>query len=122
MKIQTAEKVLAKHTPGPWTVAFSGVANDDNTSLVSMITVPTGRRSVAVVAEVHDLNRGTQSAPQFTAGEREANAALIKAAPDLLAALKLAREALAEIEEREDDVFVGMDEIDAAIAKAEGRE
>ena len=59
----------AKHTPGPWEI--------------SRDAVPAGHVQVTVYAETG--GRGTRVATVF---DREANAALIAAAPDLLAAVE----------------------------------
>lgn len=86
------------HTPGPWTAAehFDG---DESLG----ISVGAGRQEIV---RIHDIGR-----------EGFANAALIAAAPDLLAALR-------EIEALDDSV-VGLDRIEyarnvarSAIAKA----
>lgn len=100
----TLEMPMSKHTPGPWHT------NPD--SDLRRIGVYAGSEEEIVICDVtdedleHDL-------------EIEANAALIVAAPDLLAVCK------AVVEE---DGFRGsalmrkrIDEMTAAIAKAEGR-
>lgn len=87
-----------KHTPGPWTVSKSGVSVDAG---------PTGPRI-----------RQERGAPDE---ELRANASLIAAAPDLLAAVK----ALLIVAEHGECEAMHPDEADhmarAAIAKAEGR-
>jgi hypothetical protein len=94
-----------KHTPGKWTSGHAGVQ----------------RRPVVVAARagrpvtVATIDSGNKD-------EDEANARLIAAAPDLLAALRNARAALGI---RDDFVPLGCmeiaAEIDACLIKAEGR-
>lgn len=69
----------AKHTPGPWTVGQE--MNSERPG------------SVPVVALVRDSLEGKMHVAFVNgkAGEQEANARLIAAAPDLLAALKAAQ-------------------------------
>jgi len=98
---------MTKHTPGPWAV------ND-------------GQEVVA------DDGAGTRLLCRCHAGhyeERSANARLIAAAPDLLAALKVALEYQGAVNEALPDgyappklVDAWMTEAEAAIARAEGRE
>ena len=61
---------MSGHTPGPWTIQGAFIGTDD-----------------AHVAQVKGEGRGV------TSQRAEANSALIAAAPDLLAALKMALEA-----------------------------
>jgi hypothetical protein len=95
--------IMSKHTPGPWSYwpnscEYPGVITQDETAL--HIAVPTALPNV------------------------QANARLIAAAPDLLAALKDCRSELVYILESYGDLGVGFDRAigaaDAAIAKAEG--
>lgn len=74
----------AAHTPGPWTVG--------GRSLPSTHAVP-----VRVNGENLAWVCGLDSALRFSQGETAANARLIAAAPDLLEALKNAREDLSEL-------------------------
>lgn len=99
------------HTPGPWTISppWSGF---------SLIKGPNGELIFGLAAGASEEKRSDE--------ECEANAALLAAAPDLLAALKTARGGLAALLE---DRATSMDYdvsrnprillIDAAIAKAE---
>jgi hypothetical protein len=96
-----ADKARSDHTPGPWEYesqdphALGKITSDDGT----------------LVAEVH----GDWDDDHST----EANARLIAAAPDLLAACKLAVERLEVCSyQGDEDSFV--EEIAAAIARAEG--
>jgi uncharacterized membrane protein YdfJ with MMPL/SSD domain len=94
----------AMHTPGPWVV-------EDGEKLKIMATTPRGlKKSVALVG-----GYGGESRP--------ANARLISAAPDLLAALEEARDGLRWYQDSFPQVADGSDDeamarIDAAIAKA----
>jgi hypothetical protein len=97
---------MSAHTPGPW------VAHCDD---------PRSKNGMALV--VAHKGRGTMSIDATRSGasfaEDCANARLIAAAPDLLAALKT----LAAAEFRDDDdpiLIAARGEARAAIAKAEG--
>lgn len=93
----------AKHTPGPWVAKMSKYHEE---SLLVQAGMPSNRvlvRFGSASEQLDDIDR--------------ANARLIAAAPDMLAALKGAELQLRahKIDCRE------LDEIRAAIAKAEGR-
>lgn len=83
-----------KHTPGPWRVVKTAHGPID-------IVIPDGRDIVTVYGG--------------GSGDKEGNARLIAAAPDLLAMLKVAQLWL-DVDGRFD-----MQGVNAAIAKAEGR-
>lgn len=95
----------AKHTAGPWQIVrVENVYDDDGGSALFIDDARCGEEYY--IAEVHRYGK-----------ERDANAALISAAPDLLEALKLA-----------DHLFSGANmnhaavkrKVEAAIAKATG--
>jgi hypothetical protein len=94
-----------KHTPGPWAIIFGGMGEDEH------FTIGAKRDDVLVAECANSRAPGEQV---------RANAALIAAAPDLLAAL---RGVLPHIE-HEADNGGGWDELvktlSAAIAAAEG--
>lgn len=93
---------MSKHTPGPW--AAHTVADGAYT-----VYLPEDGMVVC-----------SRNPYESKAAEFEANARLIAAAPELLAALELARAILVEVEHyRADGHSVAI--IDAAIAKAEGK-
>lgn len=87
------------HTPGPWVWRFYG--RDDD-----WVRDPKGEAVVQV---------------GYNAYEREENARLIAAAPELLAALKAARNIIGEFCESDDFHQKHCVALDAVIAKAEGR-
>ena len=92
---------MAKHSPGPWVVAKSGVSVDAGHNGPRIRQESTGLREVL-----------------------EANARLIAAAPDLLAAAHVALVALSELVLTKVSVpsdRVAYDALEAAIEKAEGR-
>lgn len=96
---------MSKHTPGPWTVDGAEVRTDGN------------RRYS--LTESANLCIARCSSDQGEAGDAQANARLIAAAPEMLSVLK-------ELMARRDKCFIpsedGLDQrILAAIAKAEGR-
>ena len=102
-----------KHTPGPWYVSQPNGTTDDNVS--HSICVPFCR-----LADVQEVGR---------LGESEANAALIAAAPELLAACMAAQLALAEMARSAGDVtewneggyaYEAAHKLRAAISLAEG--
>lgn len=92
----------AQHTPGPWSAERSPL-NDSNV----FMAVSAGDRGDVVYVTLRQI-------------EVEANAHLIAAAPELLAA---ARRALAVLKATGESVRSGnaLGALDAAIAKAEGR-
>jgi hypothetical protein len=90
---------MSKHTPGPW--IYKGFVTDSDFS-GWRVYLPTRYRRVITV-------EGT------SAGEADANARLVAAAPELLAALK----GVLRVADRKTDEF---DAARAAIAKAEGAE
>lgn len=101
-----------KHTPGPWKATRRGIM---------AINPQTGRYG-AVVCQPNW--RGLEPDDVWLDIPREANARLIEAAPDLLEALQMVRDA---DDDRKSDGFpaippIARAKIDAAIAKAEGRE
>lgn len=97
---------MSGHTPGPWVAV--NVGSDDEPMMevrAARIAGQPPRHSVAICA--------TGDSPQEM---ENANARLIAAAPDLLAALKKARVAVSAYSP---DPTEPLDEIDAALAKAE---
>lgn len=103
---------MAQHTPGPWKIGRGHPADIDAND-----------GKLAIASAWDSQARHVQKDRQLDAPEEAeciANARLISAAPDLLAALKSAREQLELSEavisgERFNDT-----QINAAIAKAEG--
>jgi hypothetical protein len=96
---------MASYTPGPWTVA----THDDRE----------GRRVVEHAGVAVALICASASSPASGGHyfEKDANARLIAAAPDLLDALKACVQVMVEHNAQ----HVEWDEAVAAIAKAEGR-
>lgn len=102
------------HTPGPWKIFHGGLKGDDGFS-VGSDNLQAER--VKVVAEcwpctiVDNQHRD----------ELRANARLIEAAPELLAACEAARREIIRITPR-GEVSLVIDRIDAVIEKAKGGE
>ncbi|MDW9880509.1 hypothetical protein GOA90_25320 [Sinorhizobium meliloti] len=113
---------MSKHTPGPWRAELSPY-----------------RRTLSVVSETTWICGELLNPSTMPEGEAWANARLIAAAPDLLAALKSLGPILEEIHDKWDEgmragkLIVALRDpklnyraditaIHAAIAKAEGRE
>lgn len=97
---------MSAFTPGPWTIS-----NGVEPGQVDILGA--GRVLVA------DLSRANW-ARKWEGTVTEANACLISAAPDLLAALKTTRAHLALFCTREDDIAAAIfDLADAAIARVE---
>ena len=98
------EMKVAGHTPGPWTTQEWGDA-------AIQIIGPSDE-------EIADLDGDPEGWEV-----RAANARLIAAAPELLAALELARRWMCEVPvaKRAGNFNIALDRVDAAIAKAEGR-
>lgn len=96
---------MSKHTPGPWYHDFASGMKNGNAALIEYFVRRDGD-SVSIAADIVDPD---------TCNPSEANARLIAAAPDLLAALKHCSgwvEAYGRSELRR--------EVRAAIAKATG--
>ena len=103
-------KTMTKHTPGPWGCIYTSNHEHDY-----RLTKPDG--SLLPV-----------NAPANDRSEQRANACLIKAAPDMLEALKAIKADLTEFglwdwysETHGGGISGACDMIDAAIAKVEGR-
>lgn len=92
---------MAEHTPGPWYLAQMGYGSIVCAKAATLLPLRMGVIHLDIVART-DWNRGE---------EDEANARLIVAAPDLLAALK----GVLRVADRKTDEF---DAARAAIAKA----
>lgn len=97
---------VASHTPGPWGYWDARQGDGDPYYVVDAIT-----------DGADPLNGGIQTIMEGCTPE--ANARLIAAAPDLLAALEVA---VAECDQYRGVRFVGIDVWRAAIAKARGEE
>jgi hypothetical protein len=104
---------MTPHTQGPWTVAgegfvVGGEGDAPNADFVSLthITAPSCATNYLPVD-----------------GEREANARLMAAAPDLLSAVKKLRRVvdLGGLDPVDGDYCSILEQADLAIAKAEGR-
>jgi hypothetical protein len=91
------------HTPGPWR------AGTKNQRFMNLVYAHDGG---ILVAEVNT------SAPE--PGERESNAQLIAAAPDLLEGAEMILNALAWEEKHSGTTYNGADTLRAAVAKAKG--
>ena len=112
-----------KHTPGPWIVdlrtgCFAIIKQTDK------MTCLCGANEDAIVFQNGRWKESSQGAYRYLTDEQEANARLIAAAPDVLAALEAAREFITDGMAMG---FVGMPEdetvlevIEAAISKAKG--
>lgn len=100
---------MTQHTPGPWTIGSRTAGG-----CWRVIDAPTWDAFAKVVIKMTDDKADSE--------QGLANARLIAAAPDLLAALKRAREILPTLaEEAGCSVNSYLDDIDAAVEKAEGR-
>ena len=106
------------HTPGPW-IAQKDIRHSANTG-----SLPSGPLWWAVYGRSRILKM-EEPAPWLSEGEQEANARLVAAAPDLLAALQNARNVLAALATGQlksiDRDSSALGQARAAIAKAEGR-
>lgn len=115
---------MTQHAPGPWAIspifAELGLTMNDGS-----IPVMAGDDRVCVVD--YRGNASTRKRYNAPSAERDANARLIATAPDLLAALTIAHEWLANAQADEPEDFTNprLDEavalIVAAIAKATGQ-
>lgn len=100
------------HTPGPWVFQ----AHQDTHGEQTVIAAENGH--IVAVIPSDAWNAASQMAPP----QDRPNAALMAAAPDMLAALILARRAMSRgpIEDGSEQ-WVAVEAIDAAIARAEDR-
>ena len=110
----------AQHTPGPWTpFILDKPLSEIPTYVEKCIAAGTGEEFFFVAAEMPD---GAVDVCHVGNGpRREANARLIAAAPELLAALKVVTAHLASQPPRNQGWNAALNMAEAAIAKAEGR-
>lgn len=126
---ESKEGAMSKHTPGPWSACHEGACE------CGFIWDASEEVHVASVHDVTALGQSWYGSDiAVTAEEREANARLISAAPDLLVALVWAQKQLRMLvtDDDGDGAFIrgggielagfgaGMSVIKAAIAKAGG--
>lgn len=117
-----------KHTPGPWEV-WPEVHGSHPRHLVYISVGPVDKRRVCSTG-VYGHKRGAETSkkPVVTEEECRANARLIAAAPDMLAALIEAEDRLAMVLENDTDegrpvdgsIVIAWERARAAIAKATG--
>lgn len=103
----------SKHTPGPWIVYGRDINTNEVNICQSGITNIAKRLQVANVLPL----------PHYD-DKQAANARLIAAAPEMYEALKALRDEYARVVNTVDCVshdWNGMYDVDAALAKAEGR-
>jgi hypothetical protein len=118
--MEIPEAAMSGHTPGPWNIDAPYICGNGTTRYsegYTVAVVTTGYDSGKAVAQMHGH-----------AGVYEANARLIAAAPDLLAACRVTLEDFIQLmeghcpqgspEEEAVNLVAGM--LRAAIAKAEG--
>lgn len=101
---------MTNHTPGPWKFDAVMPGEPDNLCGTRCVSAEYDAEDQAI-AYVHPSTTGEGSC-WLEAEERDANARLIAAAPDLLEACKLAH--------RELDTGPGLEACGNAIAKADG--
>ncbi len=124
----------AQHTPGPWSVSHEDFRTNDGQRAVMAPDPEHGRRRVALIDPMAGhFTRGGRFVGDPACTEMTANANLIAAAPDLLAALHLYLEALPALRGKDigapDSLarklqalhIAAEDAARAAIAKAESR-
>lgn len=114
--------MTAKHTPGPWVIEMADVGDEEFILLPHEIV---GGDGFKVITADGGLSGGFQ---EFTFETINANATLIAAAPDMLAALKSLDkhlrpwvEGLSLIPSKGSPPDLAIKEMIAAIAKAEGK-
>jgi hypothetical protein len=104
---------MSEHTPAPWHVRTNPIRDDEPRDVVN---------TSQLIAEVREF---------YSAGEREANARLIAAAPELLEVLLEARAELSRVQydvvrsvqaNNTPEMQALVDRLDAAIAKALGQQ
>lgn len=100
---------MSEHTPGPWKVNLSTPADGFECYWITACPVSNQERELATVTGPHNANNG-------------ANAHLIAAAPDLLAALKQMVADYGDVPEPYDsDGQAVISAARAAVAKADGQ-
>lgn len=109
----------SKHTPGPWSVF-------EHSWCETSISAPGTSNSICLL----DINHATEESQEADEAQMAANAHLIAAAPELLEALRIAREFMsiasdwnfheAEINGEMRSTYDWLEVVDAAIAKATG--
>jgi len=111
---------MSKHTPAPWNVVAA--RGEEGETLYLYVEPDTGdapyRGSVCSVSDAENIEG-------ITASERDANASLIAAAPDLLVALRIAERKLQYLHgfhtgDEAADIYATAAKARAAIAKATG--
>lgn len=111
-------RVMPTFTPGPWTATLlnAGINEDGDCRLVEHWRIGNEEAENSIVAEVTDYAE--------TEEERDANAHLIAAAPDLLEALEClyAEQNGAPLARREEQWNEAMEKAEAAFLKALGPE
>ena len=107
---------MSQHTPGPWIVTDSGSNG--------VTTVRTTKGDLSAVAQIYYAAPYFGKMEEDSEANRQANAALIAAAPDLLEALKALNDAVCALnaeQARALDLVRPHLLARAGIAKAEGR-
>jgi hypothetical protein len=101
-----------KHTPAPWEVSHGGHGSPSGFVIDEYFVLnPAVADDVAIAADIIDPATGLPS---------EANARLIAAAPELLAALKMAESAYRHNVVKKGEPSSALDAMQRAIAKATG--
>lgn len=119
---------MSAHTPGPWTTLRGFPtrvvpAAHANLALGGSVYAADDRSNFATIiaSATYDDWSGPEFSHRIRRPEAEANARLIAAAPEMLAALKRAAEYLIETITAQEGAAV-LEAVDAAIALAEGRQ
>jgi len=84
----------AKFTSGPWAVSSRGLENDGSAIVVTKATLPDEYHTRIAAVAVRDPGAPRKNRHTYECAERDANARLIAAAPELYIALALAEQAL----------------------------
>lgn len=110
---------MSRHTPGPWRIGNHRGFNADH---IQAVRDPDEEKSICNVYGIYLHSTVGDVANEPRCAEGLANARLIAAAPDLLAALKQVRGKIDKEIRRGGGIFADAElrYIDAAIAKAEG--
>ena|SRR6185437_5491685 len=78
----------AKFTSGPWAVSSRGLENDGSAIVVTKATLPDEYHTRIAAVAVRDPGAPRKNRHTYECAERDANARLIAAAPELYAALE----------------------------------
>lgn len=112
------------HTPGPWKIEIDGTNSGrwPHIRTTGPYFDDGSERTIAELECIRVVSKGRRWQKTPDADEIEANASLIAAAPELLAACKFVQKYFAMLAEKDKPIATQLTQaLESAIAKAEGR-